>query len=844
MINPKFIGVVANDVAVSPQQVGAAIALFDAGASIPFVARYCKDLTGGLDEPTLERIALGNARFSAMEQRRKAILDNIEKQGRLTDELRAAIDACLTKYELEDVYLPFKKRRRTKATAAIEQGLGPLARHIERQEDASPPLIEVARQFVNFDRAVLSPEAALDGAREILAEQLSLDAGIRRYIRERMLTQAKVASRSTKLAEGKKTKFEVYYAFAEPLNKIPSHRFLAILRGVKEGFLRMDLELDDDALLAELLKQRLTSSRPDFEEQWRLAIDDAYKRILRPAIENEVVTIARERADADAIRVFRENAESLLLAPPAGPIPVVGLNPGAESGCIAAVIDASGAFKESALFQPSQGEEAEERFVALLKSHGAYAVAVGNGAGARDAAAFAQRALKRLNDHRAFAVVVNEAGASVYASSKLGREEFPDLEGPVRAAISIARRLQDPLAELVKIESRSIGVGQYQHDVNQKMLREGLHRTVVSCVNKVGADLNTAPVTILRYISGIQYGAAQNIVAWRTQHGPFKNRRQLLEVDGIGPKVFEQCAAFLRVRGDDNPLDATAIHPEAYPVVEKIAQYLETDVKSLIGNRELLDKCDLSLFVTNEIGPLALEDIRKELIQPHQDPRGRFKPPKLIVGARAISELEPGMELEGVVTNVTNFGAFIDVGVQQDGLVHLSELAHHFVHDPREVVTVGQVVKVKVIGLDKELPRISLSIKALQPPRPKKRRKPKRPEAAAGAAAELQAPAPAPAQRARDRKPRPRRETAGAALDKDRPEKSKRDDRGNGRPAKTRDKERERDREPRRRRDKERDPSHEQRKPRHIQLGDNSGPLNTQLADQLAGLREKLSSGQ
>ena len=724
MLDPKFIERIATEVSVTPAQVATVIGLFESGSTIPFVARYRKDLTGNLDEVKLESISERHLYFSSLMQRRKSIVENIERQGRLTEELRAAINASMDKNTLEDIYLPFKKKRKTKASVAHEQGLDPLALYLMSQELGNQSIEEVAQTFVSAEKGVASPDAALQGARNIIAEEIAADAAARASIRERMLRDGKVRSVSTKNTDGKKTKFEAYYDFTEEVAKIPSHRLLAILRGVKEGFLRMELAVDDKAILNELLQRRIKDEASPFAPHIRAAVEDAYHRLIRPSIENEVVGVARQRADEDAIHVFRDNAKNLLLAAPAGRIRVIGLDPGHRTGCKLAVIDDTGSFLANAtLFPETQAEDSEKVLLDLIERYEAYAIAIGNGTGSREASKFVSGVLQKLRGKIAFSVLVNEAGASVYSASKVAREEFPELDVTVRGAISIARRLQDPLAELVKLEPRSIGVGQYQHDVNQKLLREGLHRTVVSCVNLVGVDLNTASVPLLRYVSGIQYGTAQNIVAFRTQHGGFRNRQQLLEVDGIGPKVFEQCAGFMRINGGDNPLDGTSIHPEAYPVVEQMAAAAATPVWDLIGHSEALSKMDLNQFSSPTFGALALKDVCSELARPGRDPRRTFQVPKFVEGVHDVNHLEPGMEIEGIVTNVTNFGAFIDIGVHQDGLVHLSEMANRYVRDPREVVAVGEIVKVKVINVDKELPRISLSIKALQPAVQKKPRR-------------------------------------------------------------------------------------------------------------------------
>jgi protein Tex len=804
MLDPQVIEKISREVSVPPPQVSQTIDLFDGGATIPFVARYRKDVTGHLDEVQLEAIAERSAYYAAMGQRRASILDTIEKQGKLTDELRAAIENCDDKNALEDLYLPYKKQRRTKATVAREQGLEPLAEFLHEQVEGEKSIEEFAASFVSAEQNVASVEDALQGARHILAEKISMDADARSFVRTKMAEEGKLATYSTKVSEGQKTKYTAYYDYSEKLDAIPSHRLLAILRGVKESVLRMELLLDDEAVTAHLDSERIINGNSDYAPHIKLAVEDAYKRLIRPSIENEVVAQARKKAETQAIHVFRENAYSLLLAPPVGRLAVIGLDPGLKTGCKLAVIDDTGTFKENAtLFLQASDDtvnEAKSLLKGLIKKYTVRSIAIGNGTGSREASAFVKEVLQELGDteNKPFSLLVNEAGASIYSASKIAREEFPDLDVTVRGAISIARRLQDPLAELVRIEPKSIGVGQYQHDVNQKRLREGLHRTVVSCVNKVGVDLNTASVPLLRYVSGVQFGTAQNIVQYRTEHGAFKSRVELLDVDGIGPKVFEQCAGFLRIQDGGEPLDATAIHPEAYETVRTMAASIEASPKDLIGNGEVVKTLDLSVFESDTIGILALKDIKDELQKPGRDPRRKFEVPEFLEGVSDVKDLDEGMVLQGVVTNVTDFGAFVDVGVHQDGLVHLSELANRFVRDPREIVNVGDYIKVKVTSVDKETPRISLSIKALNPVSSKARTK-KPASDSSNREGDRQS-----SSRRPQRTDRPRQASTNA--------QSKRGKRRSEKPKKS----------------KLREASKE--------------PLNTQMADQLASLKEKFPS--
>ena len=748
MIEQRFVERIAEAVGAQPWQAAVAVQLLDKGATVPFVAAYRKDLTGALSESQLEQIEQLNVEYTAFINRRNAVLQNIAKRKMLTEHLREEIMTCTETAELEDVYLPFRRQRRTRATVAREQGLGALADYIWEQPADNTPLSEVAGGFIDSARQVSSPEEALEGARAILVERINFDRATRGAIRTRLRDSGHVTTSPTRTAEGHKTKFESYYQFSELLKEIPSHRLLAAMRGVKQGFLRLELAIDDAALLTDLLAHYLKSDREDTREQIQLAVEEAYNRHLRPTLEEEVIAASRAQAENEAIHVFQENARNLLLSPPAGPIPVMGIEPAGTNGATMAIIDEHGHFLGSHVFSPEKEPEAAEKtLTALLEEHKVKAVAIGNGTGAREVARFVNRIIRQSGNNQVFSIFVNESGAAIYSVSKDARDEMPEAEMSARSAVSIARRLQDPLAELVKIEPRNIGVGQYQHDVNQRQLRDGLFKTIVSCVNRVGVDLNKADVSILRYVSGIQMGTAQHIVAHRGAHGNFLSRNQLIEVDGIGPKTHEQCAGFMRIVGGDEPLDATFIHPEAYPVVNNMASDLGVAVKDLLRNRELIEKLDFSKYAFDVFGPLTLADIRNELLRPGRDPRRRFKPPKFLEGVFSIEELQEGVETEGIVTNVTDFGAFIDIGVQQDGLVHLSELANRYVADPRQLVKVGDIVRVKVISVDRAAPRISLSMRAVAA-KPKRRRGARRgrpedaPAQTEGAAVEAAAAAP------------------------------------------------------------------------------------------------------
>ncbi len=815
MLESRFIGRIAHEVDLKEEQVARTIELFDTGATIPFIARYRKDVTGNLDEAQLEAVQCRAHHFSALAQRRDNILDTIDKQGKLTEELRADIEACFDRTRLEDLYLPFKPARRTKATVAREKGLAPLADFLMQQLMLEGAIEIFAENYVDHAKSVSSVEEALEGAGFILAERISTDADVRALVRGRMLDEGIIKAHPTKNAEGKKTKFETYYNFTEPIGKIPSHRLLAVLRGVKEGLLRMELIIGDDTMMTDIVAHYLKEPGSPFEKYLKEIVHDAYNRLMRPALENEILGIARERAEEEAIRVFRENAESLLLLPPAGQLVVLGVNPALRTGCRVAVVDQAGNLLEHGVIFPkppqNETEGAERLLVELIDKHGVHAIAIGNGTGSREVSVFVRDMLRRLNRKDLFSVLVNEAGASVYAASKLARTEFPDLDIAVRGAVSIARRLQDPLTELVKIDPRHVGVGQYQHDVNQKNLREGLRTTVHSCVNRVGVDLNTASVALLRYVSGIQANVADNIIEFRSKNGGFTSRRQLLEVEGIGERVFEQCAGFLRIVNGENALDSTGIHPEAYPVVERIAAAVQLDVARLFNEPKTLVGFDLMPFSDGVIGEHSLADIRHELQKPGRDPRTEFRAPKFLDDVTSVEHLENGMVMEGVVTNVTDFGAFVDIGVHQDGLVHLSQLTNRFVEDTRRVVRVGEIVRVKVLSVDKELPRISLSMKALAPQR---KRPPRRPPRETQAATTAEAARPAPERPAERRRP-----DDGDRHDRPRGPRAKRERKGQ-RPKKVKS----------------------QQQPKRERDSGSHQPLNTQLAEQLAALKAKLES--
>jgi uncharacterized protein len=705
----------------------AVIALFDEGATVPFIARYRKEATGNLDEVQIRDIQEKAEYFRELEDRRESILASIEEQGKLTPELKAKIEATLEKNELEDLYLPYKPKRRTKASIAREKGLEPLAQYLWDQQAGEKPLDDLAATFISGEKGVASADEALEGARHIIAEWVSENAEMRKAVRQMMEEQGRVVSRAIEGAQDPEGKFQMYAEYSEPASKIPSHRMLAIRRGAKEGVLTFEIEVEE-AQAVLMLKGRVLRQHGEWTAHLERAVEDSYSRLLNPSIQTEVRLELKDRSDEEAIKVFRENLENLLLSPPAGMLTVLALDPGIRTGCKLAVVDDTGKFLESGViypFEPKNDLAGSVRTLAsLIARHNVQAIAIGNGTASRETGALVQDFLRQANLDKIFSVTVSESGASVYSASEIARQEFPDLDLTIRGAISIARRLQDPLAELVKVDPKSIGVGQYQHDVDQRRLKQSLEATVESCVNRVGVDLNTASWALLRYVAGINERTALKMVEYRNQNGKFRSRVQLTAVPGFGPKTFEQAAGFLRIRGGENPLDMTAVHPESYAVVEKIAESMGVSVEDLIRKPELVDKVKLEGFETATVGMYTLTDIREELRKPGRDPREKFVAPKWRDDVKEIADLKPGMTLEGVVTNVTRFGAFIDVGVHQDGLVHISELSARYVKDAAEVVKVGQIVKVQVLAADPKAKRIALSMKALAPaaaPEPKRK---------------------------------------------------------------------------------------------------------------------------
>ena len=713
---PEILVHIAKTLNIPLRSLVAVIELLDDGGTVPFIARYRKEATGNLDEVQIRAIEENLATFRELMDRRKTVLASIAEQGKLTDELKARIEATLDRNELEDLYLPFKPKRRTKATIAREKGLEPLAQSIWAQQPLAQPLLNFAATFVDSELGVASVEEALEGARYIVAEWISEDADLRKQLRQLVLDEGMVVSRKAMDAVDEQEKFKMYYDYAEPAKSIPSHRMLAIRRGEGEGILYFLIEIASERAVG-VTKRHVLRQPGEWTEQLELAIDDAWKRLLNSSIQGEIRLELKKRSDTEAIRVFRENLYNLLLAPPAGPISVLGIDPGLRTGCKVAVVDETGKLIAHDVFylHTSKHGNAEStlKLEALLRQHRVRAIAIGNGTASRETDAFVREFLRAKEIQDIFSVTVSESGASVYSASAIARQEFPDLDLTVRGAISIARRLQDPLSELVKVDPKSIGEGQYQHDVDQRQLQESLETVIETCVNKVGVDLNTSSWTLLRFVAGVNERIAQNIVSYRNEKGSFRSRKQVLDVAGIGPKTFEQAAGFLRIRGGDNPLDMTAVHPESYPVVEQIAGLLQASVEDIVRNPELLEKVDRSQL---SAGAFTVNDILGELRKPGRDPRDQFVAPSFRDEVRELTDVQVGMVLEGVVTNVTKFGAFVDLGVHQDGLVHISELSNKFIKEPSEAVKTGQIVKVKVLAVDAKAKRISLSIKQLSAP--------------------------------------------------------------------------------------------------------------------------------
>jgi uncharacterized protein len=719
---------IAEELGVKAQQVRSAVDLLDEGATVPFIARYRKEATGGLDDTQLRNLEARLAYLRELEDRRQTVLDSIREQGKLTPDLEAAILAADTKTLLEDLYLPYKPKRRTKAQIAREAGLEPLALDLLASPDLRPEA--EAAKYLNPEKGVEDTAAALEGARQILMENFAEDAGLLREIREKVWGEGILVS---KVAEGKEAagaKFRDYFDYEEAIARIPSHRALALYRGRNEDILDLALKAGKDEEAARQSCEGAIARAFGIADKGRPAdrwlLDTAryaWKIKIFTRIDLDLKQRLKEAAEEEAIRVFAQNLKDLLLAAPAGPRATMGLDPGLRTGVKVAVVDKTGKLLDTATIYPHVPKNEWDKSIAILAAlsirHGVDLIAIGNGTASRETDQLAADLIKRHPELGLTKIVVSEAGASVYSASELAAREFPDLDVSLRGAVSIARRLQDPLAELVKIEPKAIGVGQYQHDVNQTHLARSLDAVVEDCVNAVGVDVNTASASLLRYVSGLSAAISQNIVEFRNQNGPFRRREELKKVPRLGEKTFEQAAGFLRIMNGDNPLDASAVHPEAYPVVERIIRDTGRDIRELVGDAGFLRGVNAENYTDERFGLPTVTDILKELEKPGRDPRPEFKTATFREGVSEIADLQPGMSLEGVVTNVTNFGAFVDIGVHQDGLVHISHLADRFVKDPREVVKAGDVVKVKVLEVDVPRKRIALSMKSEAAPAPK-----------------------------------------------------------------------------------------------------------------------------
>lgn len=710
----------ATELNLKPEQIENALELLAEGATVPFIARYRKERTGEMNEVQLRDLFERYAYLTELAERKGVILHAIAQQGKLTEELKAKITSCLQKTELEDLYLPYRPKRRTRATIAREKGLEPLAELIKSLNVPQSPaasLETAAMQYVSQTQEVKTPQEALKGAADILAEEVAEKAELRAYLRDYFLDKGVFISQIKKEHPEGTTKFEMYRNYQMGVKNIAPHNLLALCRGEAEGILNYEIAFDEDIVLKYLEVREIKSKNPIIREFYQAMVKDAFNRLMKTSIMGEVISQKKTYADIESIKTFEANLRELLLSAPAGMKPTLAIDPGFRTGCKVVVLDETGKFLAYQAVFPHQGSAQRDKAVQTLKNlitqYQIKLIAIGNGTASRETDEFVNQVLQDI-DPKPVKVMVNESGASIYSASKVALEEFPDLDITVRGAISIGRRLQDPLAELVKIDPKSIGVGQYQHDVDQKLLKKKLDETVESCVNYVGVDLNTASKELLTFVSGITATVANNIVTYRNEHGVFKNRRQLLKVAKLGPKAFEQAAGFMRIRGGDNPLDNTAVHPESYPVLEAIAADLDIPLEQITEIAAKLKKTNLKKYVTDGIGEPTLRDIIRELEKPGRDPRAEFKYATFREGITEITDLQVGMELEGIVTNVANFGAFVDIGVHQDGLVHISQLADRFVDDIQKVVKVGQVVKVRVLEVNEKLHRISLSMKAVQ----------------------------------------------------------------------------------------------------------------------------------
>lgn len=708
----QFSQMIATALKLPVHRVENTLKLLQGGATIPFISRYRKEATGGLDEVQIGDIHTRYEKLCELAKRKETVLSTIEEQGKLTDTLRERISNCWDATELEDIYLPFKPKRKTRAGAARQKGLEPLAMLLLMQRENN--LSARVRQFVKGD--VKDEEDALKGARDIIAEQVNEDERARNLIRNQFNRQAMITSKVVKGKEKEEAalKYRDYFDFSEPLKKCTSHRLLAIRRGEAEGILKVSITPDDESVCTERLERQYVHGNGECSAQVAEAVNDAYKRLLKPAIETEFSALSKEKADEEAIRVFAENLRQLLLAPPLGQKRTMGIDPGYRTGCKVVCLDAQGTLLHNEAIYPhppkSETALAGRKLVKLVEQYKIEAIAIGNGTASRETERFVT---SQRYDREVQVFVVSEDGASIYSASKIARDEFPEYDVTVRGAVSIGRRLMDPLAELVKIDAKSIGVGQYQHDVDQSKLKASLDQTVESCVNLVGVNVNTASKHLLTYVSGLGPTLAQNIVDYRTENGAFHSRKELLKVPRMGAKAFEQCAGFLRIPQADNPLDNSAVHPESYAIVEKMAKDLKCSVADLIKNKELRSQIDIKNYVTDTVGLPTLTDILQELDKPGRDPRQKIQVFEFDKNVQTIDDLREGMELPGIINNITNFGCFVDIGIKENGLVHISQLADKFVSDPTTVVSMHQHVRVRVLSIDHERKRIQLTMKGL-----------------------------------------------------------------------------------------------------------------------------------
>ena len=710
----RVVNQIAVSLSVAVGQVHTTVELLDAGNTIPFIARYRKEVTQGLDEIALRVIEDALSKARELAQRKTTILKTIDEQGLLTEALHRQIETCNDNHTLENLYLPFKPKRRTRASIGRERGLQPLADILLRQEKLNRPRNVVLRPFVNPENDVPDEAAALQGACDIVAEHWAADVQTRGWLAEQAVGFGQICSRVKRGKKDAASKFEMYFDHCESIKRVPSHRLLAMKRGESESVLRIFLKLDDEFILRKLKLQWAHNRQFEFHRELIAAVVDCYERVLLPAIESSVLQGLKEKADEEAIGVFAKNMRELLLAPPAGPKVTIGIDPGFRTGCKVAVVDGTGMFVDSATIYPTpprnDTESAGETLRELIARFDVRLIAIGNGTASRETDSFVT-AVIRSDDLDVTKVVVSESGASIYSASALAAREYPDLDVTVRGAISIAHRLQDPLAELVKIDPKSIGVGQYQHDVNQTRLKKALGREVESCVNSVGVDVNMASASLLSHVAGIGPKLAERIVEYRDTNGRFETRQQLCNISKLGQKAFQQAAGFLRIHDGDQPLDNSSVHPESYHVVKQMAARMEIETKGLVGSPTLVAKLNPEDFVDGQVGLPTVQDILAELAKPGRDPRSEFQVAKFTDGVNELTDLKEGMVLEGVITNVTKFGAFVDIGVHQDGLIHISQLADQYVQDPSDVVSVGDVVRVKVLEVDPQRRRIAVTRK-------------------------------------------------------------------------------------------------------------------------------------